>query len=247
VELRCEEAARLVWAAKWGTAAVALMIVSLMTWLRGGAAGLAAVAAGALLGVVALFKASKVWVRGCTPAEGRLAEVGEAVSKALGVKISTYYCPSELAFSAYVPGRGVLAFGDGAAELSREEFWAVVWHEAAHIRERDTLVNFMLAFALGASVVSSLILSPGNPPWPLALLLASGLLIAHAVTQEAYAHLYAAVMAGPAIVSVIEKTHKKQPRRLLALLRRCLGESGAPTATTPPTTLDATPSGACRN
>jgi len=245
--LRCEEAARLVWAAKWGTAAVALMVVSLMAWLSGGIAGLAAVAAGALLGGVALFKASKVWVGGCTPAEGWLAEVGEAVSKALGVKVSTYYCPSELAFSAYVPGRGVLAFGDGAAELSNEEFWAVVWHEAAHIRERDTLVNFVLAFALAASAVSSLILSPGNPPWPLALLLASGLLIAHAVAQEAYAHLYAAVVAGPAIVRAIEKTHKRQPRRLLALLRRCLGESGAPTATTPPTTLNAAPSGARRN
>jgi len=53
------------------------------------------------------------------------------------------------------------------------------------------------------------------------------------VAQEVYAHLYAAVVAGPAIVNVIEKTHKRQPRRLLALLRRCLGESGAPTATTP--------------
>lgn len=136
MELRCKEAAWLVWATKWGTAAGALMIISLMAWLRGGAAGLAAVAAGALLGIVALFKASKVWVRGCTPAEGRLAEVGEVVSKALGVKISTYYCPSELAFSAYVPGSGMLAFGDEAAELSNEEFWAVVWHEAAHIRER---------------------------------------------------------------------------------------------------------------
>jgi len=234
MELRCEEAARLVWATKWGTAAGALTIVSLMAWLRGDIAGLVAVVAGALLGIVALFKASRVWVRGCMPAEGRLAEVGEAVSKALGVKVSTYYCPSELAFSAYVPGMGVLAIGDGVAKLSREEFWAVVWHETAHIKERDTLVNFVLVSALVASAVSSLLLSPGAPLRPLALLYpASGLLIAHAVAQEAYAHLYAAAVAGPAAVSVIEKTHKRRPRRLLALLRRCLGESGAPIAATP--------------
>jgi len=162
--------ARRALALKWGFYALSLVLAVLSAWLAGlGPFALFFTALGPLFGVVLWHKDGwQIWKNlhkfGCVPGDGRLLEAGLAMAERLGREVDVYYCPPDSpvmkrasAFSTEAGGRPVVAFGE-AAHWGDELFWFVAWHEAAHIRQRDSLAIYLHRAAFIAAVGTAFVL-----------------------------------------------------------------------------------------
>jgi len=165
-------------ALKWSFYASSLALAVLSAWLAGlGPLAAYFAAMAALFGVALWHKDGQRALEdlrkyGCVPGEGRLQEAGLAISKKLGREVEVYYCPpdsplmrSAAAFSADVGGRAVVVFR-GAAHSPDEVFWFIVWHEAAHLSQRDSLANYLRRVAFYATVgLAYFLLAAALSPW----------------------------------------------------------------------------------
>ena len=170
--------ARRALALKWSFYASSLALAVLSAWLAGlGPLAAYFAAMAALFGVALWYKDGQRALEdlrkyGCVPGEGRLREAGLAISKRLGREVEVYYCPPDsplmrdtAAFAAEVGGRAVVVFRE-AAHLRDELFWLTAWHEAAHIRQRDSLAKNLHKAAFYATVgIAFVLLAAALSPW----------------------------------------------------------------------------------